>query len=265
MFLFYCPDISSDIITLSSEESTHCLRVLRLKKGDSINITDGKGHLYDAVLLDENIKGCTVQIQLPASSLQPPASSFQPPASSFQLHIAIAPTKNISRFEWFLEKCTEIGISTISPLICEHSERRVINTERLNKIIVSALKQSQITYLPILNQPIKFVDFINNNQIAKLAKRSHEYLNVKNIITNKLPNCQSFIAVCDESITKPLKDIYHKENDCIILIGPEGDFSKSEIQLALDNGYLPISLSGNRLRTETAGLLACTTINLLNY
>ncbi|MBE9491864.1 MAG: RNA methyltransferase, partial [Bacteroidetes bacterium] len=156
-------------------------------------------------------------------------------------HLAIAPTKNINRFEWFLEKATEIGIDEISPIICDHSERKTLKTDRLNKILITAIKQSIKVYLPKLNSPLTFNEFIQKP-------------------------CSSFkfIACIDEEHQLNLKKAYQKGKDVVIIIGPEGDFSREEIKLAKELKYLPISLGKSRLRTETAAIVACHTIQLLN-
>lgn len=233
MDLFYSPHIDSAEFKLPEEESKHCLRVLRLRIGDNVFITDGKGNLHEVTLMDENIKGCNVQIINSKTEYQ---------KRNFSLHIAIAPTKNINRFEWFLEKCTEIGINEITPMFCEHSERRNISAERLNKVIIAALKQSCKAYLPKLNPAISFKELMKSNT-----------------------NSSKYIAICEEDIDKKhLKEVYQKGENAIVLIGPEGDFSKGEIQLAYESGYKPVSLSKSRLRTETAGVVACEIINLIN-
>ncbi len=232
MQLFYTPNIQSSIYCFDKEESAHCVRVLRLKPGNEIHLTDGKGNLYLAKILNTDIKNCSVEI----------IETFAEYGKrDFNLHIAIAPTKNIERFEWFLEKSTEIGIDIITPLICEHSERKVVKSERLNKIITSAVKQSIKTYHPILEDAIKFNNFI-----------------VKNYNSNK------YIAHCENDLKVALQSIYKKNENALILIGPEGDFSSNEIKKALENNYLPISLGNSRLRTETAGIVACHSINFLN-
>jgi 16S rRNA (uracil1498-N3)-methyltransferase len=234
--LFYCPNISSNIIWLTEEDSRHCLKVLRLKKGDTINVTDGKGTLCDAEINDENLKACSVRINNTRQEYN---------RRSFKLNIAIAPTKIINRFEWFLEKCTEIGIDEITPLLCEHSERRSISYDRSEKIVIAAMKQSSIAYLPVINPvvDIKTILSTNNHQLS----------------TNK------FIAVCDEfEGKKHLKEVYQKNTDALVMIGPEGDFSKQEVNFAIENGFKPVSISNHRLRTETAGIVACSIINSIN-
>ena len=232
MNLFYTSKINDDFHTLNEEESRHCKKVLRLKIGDSINLTDGVGGLFEAEIIDDSSKQLKVRIIKTSSEFG---------KRNFKLHIAIAPTKNISRFEWFLEKATEIGIDEITPLISNYSERKVVKNERLNKVITSAIKQSIKAYHPILNSTTNFKEFIKKEQ-----------------------NCQKFIAHCEDDKKENLKDLYKFGSDVLILIGPEGDFSRDEIELAKKAGFIPISLGESRLRTETAGIVACHTVNLIN-
>lgn len=235
MNLFFQPSLTagsvSTLVTLDAEESAHCVRVLRKKPGDEIHLTDGQGNIYLARLEDNHIKHCSIQI-LSVQATQ---------RRGFRLHIAIAPTKNTDRFEWFLEKSTEIGIDEITPVICEHSERTVLRTDRLQKILVSAMKQSMNLYLPQLNEPVRFIDFI---------RKTH--------------SGSQYIAYIEERQELSLKNEYIPGSDALILIGPEGDFSTSEVSKALDSGYKAISLGPSRLRTETAGVVACMTVNLAN-
>ncbi len=216
--IFYCPDIRTNP-EMPDTESQHCARVLRMKEGDPLLITDGKGYFYRAQLLQANPKSCIVAIEeeLP-----------QPKGWNFDLHIAFAPTKKLDRMEWFVEKATEIGIDTFSPLNCRYSERKHINAARLEKIMVSAMKQSQKCRLPQFDDMIKFDTFI---------KQPFEG--------------QKFIAHCYESPKETLSQICKKDTDTLILIGPEG-------------GFTPISLGESRLRTETAALVACHTVQLIN-
>ena len=232
MHLFYTPDLNGNLYTLNEIESKHCVRVLRLNINDQIQLIDGKGGFYTAKIINSNPKKCIVEIIETKKDYG---------KRNHYLHIAIAPTKNIDRFEWFLEKATEIGIDEITPVICEHSERKAIKPDRLEKIIVSAIKQSIKAYKPKLNDLMKFKDFIKQNSDSK-----------------------KFIAHCEENHKTPLKSNYHKGQNTIILIGPEGDFSPEEIELAKQNKYTEISLGESRLRTETAGVVACHTINLIN-
>ena len=231
MNIFYDPNIREGEYMLSEEESKHACKSLRLSIADQILMVNGKGDKYICEIVDAH----------PKKTLIKTISKESVKAPSFELSIAICPTKNIDRYEWFLEKATEIGISRIIPVFSEHSERKNIKIERLNKILVSAMKQSQRAFLPVLENPIKFNDLVD----AEFEG-------------NK------YIAHCEEELKKPLKDEVKKDENVLILIGPEGDFSTNEINLALSKGYKPVSLGESRLRTETAGLVACHTINLIN-
>ncbi|OFX82342.1 MAG: 16S rRNA (uracil(1498)-N(3))-methyltransferase [Bacteroidetes bacterium GWF2_33_16] len=232
MHLFYTPDLSGLNYTLDETESKHCTRVLRLTNKDIVHLIDGKGGFHKAEIIDPNPKRCTVQI---IESIKDVGKR------NHYLHIAIAPTKNMDRFEWFIEKATEIGIDEITPLLCEHSERKVIKTDRLEKIIIAAMKQSKKAYKPQINGMTEIRQFLSQNF-----------------------NGDKFIAHCEDYQKNQLKTIYNKGNNALILIGPEGDFSPEEIQLSKDNAFIEISLGDSRLRTETAGIVACHTINLLN-
>lgn len=229
--IFYCPDIRTNP-EMPETESQHCARVLRMKEGATLFITDGKGYFYRAQLLQANPKSCIVAIEeeLP-----------QPKEWNFDLHIAFAPTKKLDRIEWFVEKSTEIGIDRFSPLICRFSERRNIKTTRIEKIMVSAMKQSQKCRLPQFDEMVKFDEFI------------------------KQPfDGQKFIAHCYNSPKQALTEICKKNTNSLILIGPEGDFSEEEVAKSVEQGFTPISLGNSRLRTETAALVACHTVQLLN-
>ena len=229
--IFYCPDITTNP-QLPEAESQHCARVLRMKENDNLLITDGKGVFYRTVLLQANPKGCIVSIE---------EEMPQPKEWTFDLHIAFAPTKKLDRMEWFVEKATEIGIDTFSPLKCRYSERKNINATRLEKIIVSAMKQSQKCRLPQLDEMIKFKEFIKQPFAG-----------------------QKFIAHCYDTIKTPLTQICKKNRNTLILIGPEGDFSEDEVTEAIEHGFTPISLGKSRLRTETASLVACHTVHVMN-
>lgn len=232
MQLFYIPNLSGGEVILNETESKHAIRVLRLTEGNQVQLIDGIGGFYDAVISNANPKKCKLLI---TNSIQ----GFE--KRNFKLHIAIAPTKNIDRFEWFLEKCTEIGIDEITPLLSEHSERKVIKPERLEKILVAAMKQSLKAYLPKLNPITNYTEFISGS----------EYQN-------------KFIAHCNDGDKIHLKNCIKKGEDTLILIGPEGDFSNEEVELAKENGFKEISLGTARLRTETAGVVACHIVNLMN-
>jgi 16S rRNA (uracil1498-N3)-methyltransferase len=231
MQLFYVSVIQGDACVLSEEESWHCMKVLRSKEGDVVHLTDGQGQMYQGTLSKIHHKGCLVEIIGSTSVLRNP----------WRLHLAVAPTKNIDRFEWFLEKATEIGVDEITPLFCEHSERDTVKPQRLEKVIISAMKQSLNVWLPILHPPVKFKDFITK-----------EYKG------------QKFIGYCETGNESALGNAYIPGNDTVVLIGPEGDFSKNEVDLATQSGFLPVSLGSSRLRTETAGIVACHTIGIIN-
>jgi 16S rRNA (uracil1498-N3)-methyltransferase len=231
MHLFYANDIVSDYYNLTGEEARHCLKVLRLKKNDTVNLTDGKGNLYTALVDDINQKECSLKINGRSTE-----EKFVP-----VIHIAVSPTKSIERFEWFLEKATEIGVGIITPLICERTERMVLKQERLRKIMISAMKQSFRAWLPELREAIRF------DKLIALAEEQSK-----------------LIAVCEGSNRKMMKEANSKGSNVIILIGPEGDFTKNEIENAIDADFSPVSLGNSRLRTETAAIVACQTLNFLN-
>jgi len=234
MHLFYTPDVdaSHPMYFLSEEESKHCVRVLRLQAGDSVQLIDGRGGLYSAILHEAHPKRTILKI----TGVQAEFGK-----RNHHLHIAIAPTKNIERFEWFLEKATEIGIDEITPIICQRSERKEVKTDRSAKIITAAIKQSLKAYHPILNPPITFNKFVQQQF-----------------------NAQKFIAHCIEDSKSSLAVEVEKRGSYVILIGPEGDFTPAEVDLALQNKYKAITLGDSRLRTETAALAACFEINFLN-
>lgn len=232
MHLFYTPDIGpDDHYTLSEEESRHCSRVLRLTKGDPVALTDGKGRLFETVVDSDIHRRTTVRIirAVPGWGNR-----------KYRLHVAIAPTKNLNRFEWFLEKATEIGIDEITPLICDHAERKTLQISRLSKVMIAALKQSVKTTLPVLNEPVRFASFLER----------------------PAPEIK-LIAHYDQA-NEHLKDNYTMGKNVVVLIGPEGDFSNSELQLASRAGFTPVNLGSARLRTETAGVVVCSMINLMN-
>ncbi len=232
MQLFYAHELKGDLHTLEEQESKHIIRVLRMKCGDTIMLTDGAGKMCTGELVNEDPRRCEVRIKEVQEDFG---------KRCFQLHVAIAPTKNINRFEWFLEKATEIGIDEITPLICSRSERKVIKTERLYKVITAAMKQSVKAYLPLLNEATSFKEFVT-------AKHDG----------------QKFIAYVEEGEHPSLKSLYNVPGDATILIGPEGDFSPEEVELARENGFDVVSLGNSRLRTETAGVVAVHTLTLMN-
>lgn len=233
MQLFYNPNLdeTSSVFSFDSEESKHIVRVLRKKVNDEVLITNGRGLMLSAKITDSNPKKCAVAIT-GIKKIHP---------QKHWLHIIVAPTKMNDRFEWFLEKATEIGIHEITPVICEHSERRTIKLERYKKVIQSAMKQSMQAFLPKLNEPTNFKEIIEVPRQGEL-----------------------FIAHCDDSERFELKRRVVPDRPITILIGPEGDFSIREIKLAKEKGYLPVSLGRNRLRTETAAMVACSTVAIIN-
>ena len=228
MQLFYTENINEEI-SLTKEENRHLIKVLRKNVGDKINIINGNGFLFITEITD---------ITKNIASLKVIKKEKKEKQHKYNLHLAIAPTKNINRFEWFLEKATEIGINEITPVICSRSERKKINLERCNKIIISAIKQSTKYYKPKLNSPMSFIDFINKEH------KGEKY------ITHCLDKKKHRITKSD--------NLSHT-----ILIGPEGDFSESEISQAIDKSFKSLTLGNSRLRTETAGVVATQTLNLL--
>jgi 16S rRNA (uracil1498-N3)-methyltransferase len=231
MHLFYTPDILKNN-ELPEEEALHCIRVLRLSIGDEVMLTDGKGSFYKATISACSNKRCLVKIleQIPEKK-----------AWIAHLHLAMAPTKNMDRIEWFAEKATEIGFDELTFLNCRYSERKVVKNERIEKILVSAVKQSLKASVPVLNAMIDFDKFISQDF-----------------------NGQKFIAHCYPGEKPLLKDLIRRGEDVLVLIGPEGDFSEEEVEKAIKSGFQPISLGRSRLRTETAALVACHIMNLIN-
>lgn len=230
--IFYTPDILTDP-ELPFEEAQHCIKVLRKKEGDEILLADGKGNFYDAEIIQANPKHCIVNIV---------KSIFQKKNWNFNIQIAFAPTKNMDRVEWFAEKATEIGIDHFSPILCQYSERKEIKLQRIEKILVSAMKQSQKAYLPRLDEMQSFSQFVKQEFDG-----------------------QKFIAHCYPQEKPILKEVYKKGMNALILIGPEGDFSEKEVEEAILSGFQPISLGESRLRTETAALAACHAVHVLNW
>ncbi len=237
MQLFYHPNItaSSQVITFNKDESRHIVLVLRKKEGDILHTTNGNGLFF------------TLQLTLahPKKSIAKVVSSKKQPPLSYSLHLAVAPTKSNDRFEWFLEKATEIGVTQITPIICDHSERKIIKPERYEKIIISAMKQSVKAFKPILNNACKFTDFILSEAVKKIPL--------------------SFIAHCEEDVQKKsLKSMLLPKQKVVILIGPEGDFSPKEIGFAKQHHITPVHLGTSRLRTETAAVVACHSVAFVN-
>ncbi len=233
MQLFYSPTINETLTSFifDKEESKHIIKVLRKQERDILYVTNGLGFLFKTEIALASDSKCTVNV----------LSFTKQETPKFHMHLAVAPTKMNERYEWFLEKATEIGIQEITPIICDHSERKVIKMDRYQKIIESAMKQSLHYYLPKLNEPILLKDFL------KIELKGQKY-----------------IAHCEETNKKSLKSQLLPNEDVTLLIGPEGDFSVKEIEMALNNKYIPISLGETRLRTETAAIVACHSVVFIN-
>ncbi|MDR2362592.1 MAG: 16S rRNA (uracil(1498)-N(3))-methyltransferase [Prevotellaceae bacterium] len=232
--LFYAPDVCSERATLSEEESKHCIRALRLSVGDTIHLTDGRGTLYEARIISTDFKRCEVAI----TATHPTAG-----ARPYYLHLAVAPTKNIDRYEQLLEKATETGVDEITPLLCAHSERRTLNHTRIEKCLVAAMKQSLKTVLPLLNPLTPFAEFIRR------PFDGHKY-----------------IGCCKEHIPRTLfRTALSPHSRMLALIGPEGDFSDEEMQQAIQASFRPVTFGPSRFRVETAGMLVCMTAYIMNH
>ncbi|MCU0357911.1 MAG: 16S rRNA (uracil(1498)-N(3))-methyltransferase [Cyclobacteriaceae bacterium] len=229
---FYQADLSQSLGELSAEESKHCARVLRKKPGDTITLTDGRGTLCQAKLIQVNPSGCTYQV----------ISNEQIPRPDYRIQLAVSPTKHPDRFEWMVEKCTELGVDEITPLLCEHTERQSVNHERLLRICLSAMKQSQRVWLPVITAPQYFTDYLHRVNITG----------------------QLFIAYVDSSNPDQLVKAALPAKNYALMIGPEGDFTQEELTLAMAKGALKVSLGGYRLRTETAAVAGCHVLNLIN-
>lgn len=229
MQLFYTPHLQphSTSFTFDREESKHIIKVLRKIENDIIHVTNGLGYLFVTKINIASDRKCTVQI-VETTYTQP---------LPYRIHLAVAPTKMNDRYEWFLEKATEIGIHEITPLLCDHSERVVFKPERMEKIIVAAMKQSKQLHLPKLNSALSFKKFMEQEHTE-----------------------QKFIAHCEDTQKLSLKSQLQKNQKVTLLIGPEGDFSVKEIEIALLKGFIPVTLGATRLRTETAAVVACHSI-----
>lgn len=232
MHLFYTPDIDGMFYTLNPEESKHCVRVLRLAEGEEVSLVDGRGNWYNGVVALADAKGCRVECREKIENYG---------RRDFHLHLAVAPTKNIDRIEWMLEKCTEMGVDEITMLNTSHSERKVVKDERLEKVVVAAMKQSLKAYLPKLNPMTDLKSFVVSCR-----------------------ETQKFIAHCNEGEKQRLDELYRPGCDVVVLIGPEGDFSEEEVKIAMQAGFVAITLGESRLRTETAGIVACHSIDFMN-
>lgn len=233
MQLFYAPDLDQQShYQLNEEESTHCIKVLRMKLGDTLTLTNGFGAFFTGKIIGDHQKHTTLEIV---------EKRLVDAPRNYRLHLAVAPTKNIARFEWFLEKATELGVDRITPLICHHSERVHLRHDRLERIVIAAAKQSLSAYMPVLDEPMSF----------------------KTLMSTCFAS-QQFIAYVDDNHQEELKHAIEPGKDVLILIGPEGDFSADEIATALENGYRAVGMGKSRLRTETAGLAACMTVAIVN-
>ena len=230
MNLFYQPLIPQGISYLDADESRHCVKVLRHTVGDTLRITDGQGFFYDTIITKADDRQCTFRI----------AETIAQPPRNFTIHIAISPTKNADRIEWFVEKAVELGVDKISIVECENTERTYLKKERLEKVAISAMKQSLKATLPRIEGLLPFQDILTDNATQK------------------------FIAYVDQQNPDHLKNMAAAGKDYVVLIGPEGDFSPDELNAALQNGFKKVSLGPSRLRTETAGLAACHILNLIN-
>ncbi len=235
MHRFYCPDIA-ETLTLGEEDSKHCVKVLRMGEGDTIEVVDGNGMLYTCRITMAHPKRCAIEVVERAE---------QPPHWGCRIVLGVAPTKNMDRMEWLVEKCVEMGVDRIIPLRCHNSERTVLKTERLRKIMVSAMKQSLKATLPQLD----------------------ELTPVERVMAEPFDGTRC-IAYCDEQLPreerKTLVGTYRPGGDVMVLIGPEGDFSPEEVQVARTAGFVPVTLGESRLRTETAGMMAVAFVHALN-
>ncbi len=229
--LFYCPNILESPV-LPEEESYHCVKVLRTQEGEMVTVTDGKGSFYHCELVEAHPKQCIVAIRHQTEATV---------NRSFTLHVAFAPTKQMDRNEWFLEKGTEIGIDRFTPLLCRYSERKEIKVGRLQKIVVSAMKQSMQAHLPEVETMVPFEALVNRPFQGR-----------------------KFIAHCHDLPKEGLAQTYRKGENALILIGPEGDFSEEEVVQAIEQGFEPVSIGETRLRSETAALVSMHTIHVIN-
>ena len=233
MQIFYVPGITGDSCVMDENESRHCIRVLRMPKGSRVKLVDGMGGFYEGIITEADPSACMVRITEITAGFE---------KRDYRLHMAVSPIKNQERFEWFIEKSVEFGIDEITPLICRNTEKHGIKTARINNIIVSAMKQSLKAYRPVLNEAAGFSEFIASEHAG----------------TKMIAHCNP-----GHDLLK-MDTVYMKGTDALILIGPEGDFSDEEINLALNTGFKGVSLGKSRLRTETAGIAACHSVHFIN-
>lgn len=242
-------DTTASFLKLNEETSKHVVQVLRMQAGEPLHLTDGKGHLITAEIAQADKKHCMVKVK---------GVRFKAEGER-KTSIAISLVKNASRFEWFLEKATELGVSEIIPLICERTERQHFRYERMNGIVVSAMLQSQQVWLPELHEPVKFEDCIRQTSPSDEVERSK----VLSRPTETSDGGVKLIAHCEETEKQQLSNIQMNQfSKSIILIGPEGDFSSAEIEMALNNNFQPVALGQTRLRTETAGVTAAVLLSI---
>jgi 16S rRNA (uracil1498-N3)-methyltransferase len=233
MQIFYAPDIEGETYILDENESKHCIRVLRMTKGARVSLIDGRGNLFEAVISEPDYKKCKITVLEKISDFE---------KRSYRLHIAVSPIKNPERFEWFVEKSVEIGVDEITPIICKNTEKQSIKPDRLNNIIVSAMKQSLKAVRPVLNEPVPFEKFILGHTEGK-----------------------TLIAHCKDYPPRVrISDVCGRNENSLIMIGPEGDFSDEELLAAVKRNYVPVQLGPSRLRTETAGIAACHSVYFIN-
>ena len=266
MHLFLTDTTQGPYATLPPDESKHCIRVLRMQLGDELYVTSGDGTMCRARIIDPDPAACQVEIteRLPDYGARP-----------FKLHMAVAPTKNNARMEWFVEKAVEIGIDRITPVICDHSERGALKTDRLERIALSAMKQSLQARRPLIDPPIKLHDFLTNlnSQFSTLNSQFPTLNSQFSILNSQFPtlnsqfsilNSQKYVCHCVGDDRRTLHQLYTPGADALVLIGPEGDFSPDELSRCLTLGFQPVTLGNNRLRTETAALYALTALNFMN-
>lgn len=246
MYLFFCPDILTRQ-ELPEEESQHCVQVLRSVAGDHIIITDGQGTIYEAEITEPHRKHCAFRIL---------RQEHPAPLHDGHVHIAIAPTKHMDRLEWMIEKCTEMGVDEITPVLCRFSERKTVNEERLQKILIAAAKQSLKATFPKLN-PLTPVQDLIRGAVEQDKLIAH-------CMSDETENADIQHNYATSEDKYALQNCIQRGHSVVILIGPEGDFSPDELRLALDNGWQGVSLGKARLRTETAGMVACHTALLFN-
>ncbi len=233
MQLFYTNNVSEGTALFSREESGHCIRVLRMRSGDTIHFTDGEGSIYEGIITEDDPHNMKVSV----TGVTKNAGKRQ-----YRLHVAISPLKNDDRLEWFIEKAVELGIDEITPLICARTEKKRIRKERLEGLILSAMKQSVKSFLPKLNDAVTFTEFVSWGSTGR-----------------------KLIACCDQQFERQaITSATRRGEDVVIMIGPEGDFTEEEIRFAADAGFLPVHLGTSRLRTETAGVAACCSVYLAN-